>query len=402
MAFRFPKNGVTSYLGPYAFCGCNNLSEVYNFKQQPITRLENYTFWGCGSNKYGIGGSTDAGYNNCDFYIPDTVTSIGKYAFAKCPQLMCIANLSTCNITSIEEGAFEGCFQNATWKAAVGKAVTLFTVYTAASLACAIYGGLESILRPVWQYSYQLGKWITAYVLERSIEWGAVAVAGAAGTIGAGSGFAASDFKTWHERRTQTAEVCLPKVKSLGPNVFKDCTHLGSIILNKNLTGIPKQAFASCTRLHDVNFVEDSFNIKSTSQIGFVHPNITTIGEEAFLNCKNLTENCIEHLLFSIVTIKKNAFKGCEIGRSIVIPKTLNVLEEGALGFKGDCTCIFLSKTPPSSVSSNVFSGTGTKTIAVRQGCKSAYQAKFPKASIHELSDDNELFVEYQKYGYEL
>jgi hypothetical protein len=32
MTFRFPKKSITSYLGSYAFCGCNNLSEVYNFK----------------------------------------------------------------------------------------------------------------------------------------------------------------------------------------------------------------------------------------------------------------------------------------------------------------------------------------------------------------------------------
>jgi hypothetical protein len=31
-SFRFPKQGRVSYLGPYAFCNCKRLSEIFNFK----------------------------------------------------------------------------------------------------------------------------------------------------------------------------------------------------------------------------------------------------------------------------------------------------------------------------------------------------------------------------------
>jgi hypothetical protein len=76
---------MVNYLGKGAFYGCSRLSEIFNFRQQPITKILDYTFYNCGTNKYGLGASTDAGYSNLDFYIPDTTTEIGDYAFANCP-----------------------------------------------------------------------------------------------------------------------------------------------------------------------------------------------------------------------------------------------------------------------------------------------------------------------------
>ena len=104
-----------------------------------------------------------------------------------------------------------------------------------------------------------------------------------------------------------------------------------------------------------------------------VYPNITTIGEEAFYNC-SLTPLTVSTLLYNAVTVKKNAFKDCQPAAEgmVVIPKSVQTLEEGSLVFGGDCVYAFLSETPSANISSNAI-GKGSY-VHVKFGSKSAYQ----------------------------
>jgi hypothetical protein len=104
-----------------------------------------------------------------------------------------------------------------------------------------------------------------------------------------------------------------------------------------------------------------------------VYPNITTIGEEAFYNC-NLDSLAVSTLLYNAITVKKNAFKGCQAAAKglVIIPKSVQTLEEGSLAFGGDCMYAFLSEVPPANVSSNAISG--DSYIHVKFGSRSAYQ----------------------------
>ena len=61
------------------------------------------------------------------------------------------------------------------------------------------------------------------------------------------------------------------RVVSLSDEVFKDCTSLRNVNLNRSVTGIGKNAFAGCTNLEHIN-LED----------------VRTIGEEAFKDCASL------------------------------------------------------------------------------------------------------------------
>lgn len=106
---------------------------------------------------------------------------------------------------------------------------------------------------------------------------------------------------------------------------------------------------------------------------------MTSIGEEAFLNCKNLDSAELNILLRNVNTIKKNAFKGCVQTEEIILPASITTLEEGALGFDGRCIYAFESSTPPQNVSNKVFKNSTTKKcIYIKSGSKSAYMAKFP------------------------
>lgn len=320
--FKFPKNGTVTYLGPGAFQGCTRLSEVYNFKQQPITRIEEGTFYNCGDNKYGIGASTDAGYCNLDFYIPDTTTSIGDYAFAKCPQLMGIANLANCNITSIGEGAFQGCFQNTAWQAAENKRISLLV----AGIVMAAVGSIATLGTTALA--------LTGGTISLVIEWSASTagfVGGAMGTTLGGLVIADNDDAT----KPQGAELWLPKVTNIGKAAFKDCSYLTTVIVSDELTTIAADTFNSCSRLHNLQGVPSTYNFGDTEDV-YTSLQVTYIGERAFKGCKNLSMHTMAHLLRSIKVIGNDAFLEANLhegmlNRQIIIPNSIRILGDHSL-----------------------------------------------------------------------
>ena len=83
-------NSVTS-IGNYAFCGCSGLTSITI--PNSVTSIGNYAFWGCS----GLTSIT----------IPDSVTSIGSWAFENCTGLTSITIPNS--VTSIGNGAFAGC-----------------------------------------------------------------------------------------------------------------------------------------------------------------------------------------------------------------------------------------------------------------------------------------------------
>jgi hypothetical protein len=75
--------------------------------------------------------------------------------------------------------------------------------------------------------------------------------------------------------------------------------------------------------LNSILFSDGTFDAASEDAHVMRDPLITTIGEEAFLNCKNLSSTDINILLYNATTIKKNAFKGCSQTSKIIIPATV-------------------------------------------------------------------------------
>ena len=83
-------NSVTS-IGKYAFYGCSGLTSVTI--PNSVTSIGNYSFWGC----FGLTSVT----------IPNSVTSIGNYAFRYCSGLTSVTIPNS--VASIGNGAFSGC-----------------------------------------------------------------------------------------------------------------------------------------------------------------------------------------------------------------------------------------------------------------------------------------------------
>lgn len=102
----------------------------------------------------------------------------------------------------------------------------------------------------------------------------------------------------------------------IGENCFNGFKNLESITFPASLTKIDANAFSDCTNLKTITFAEGSkltslgngcFSGCAITDVAF--PNtITTIGNEAFRDCKALTN---VHFPASVTSVDPTAFKGC-------------------------------------------------------------------------------------------
>ena len=249
-------NSVTS-IGDYAFCGCTGLTSITI--PTSVTSIGDYAFCGC----TGLTSIT----------IPTSVTSIGDYAFSNCTGLTSIDIPNS--ITSIVNRMFYGC--------------TGLTSITIPNNITSIGGGA---------FSGCTG--LTSITIPNSVT-----------SIG-GSAFYGC---------TGLTSITLPDSigGAIGSQTFMNCTGLTSITLPKGVTSIGEWAFCGCSGL---TFVP-------------IPTGVTSIGNQAFAGCSGLTSVTIPT---SVTFIGVQAFAGCSALESVkclaTTPPTLRLM-----GFSGSETC---------------------------------------------------------------
>ena len=124
--------------------------------------------------------------------------------------------------------------------------------------------------------------------------------------------------------------VVIPEgVGIIGPDAFRECTRLTSVVFPSTLTSIGDSAFSRCTGLTSVTFPEG----------------LTHIRAAAFSYCRGLTS--VDLSATSLLSIRNHAFYQCYDLTSIIFPSTLT----------GIGSCAFLRCIKLTSV---VFSSTRT------------------------------------------
>ena len=116
-------------------------------------------------------------------------------------------------------------------------------------------------------------------------------------------------------------EISLPaSVKEIGESAFENCKALKSFIADKTaITEIKARTFA---------YYNDYFdNGYSVLKECLLPPSLTSIGKSAFENCKRLENIAI---LDKVVTIEKEAFKGCFSLKEMTLPASVKSIGESA------------------------------------------------------------------------
>ena len=215
--------------------------------------------------------------------IPDSIIEIGNYAFSCCGLLKYVT--LPYYILRIGDGAFEQC--KSLIDADMSSCFDLFSIGEAAFADC------SSLLRVTLPTELR--------------------------TIGA-SAFSSCD---------KIQDVYIPyDVERVGEYAFENCTSLRKVVLypNTTYTVIEESTFEGCINLREVYFLYNS--------------SIEEIGRRAFADCINLTCICVSgnydfeatvNLPTSLTTIGEQAFINCKGISAVVIPE--NVTEIGDKAF---------------------------------------------------------------------
>ena len=294
-------------IGEYAFANCKNLTTVTGMKN--VTKIGKYAFYNCSNLKeitipksltdcsYGIfsgcsnlktikfekgittipkhlfDGSSDYSYDSYDSWfdgleeidIPETVTTIGEYAFDNCKNLTTVTGMK--NVTKIGDGAFYNCSNL--------KEITIPD--TVESMGTSIFYGCSSLKKIVWSKSI---KEIEDNAFKGCSSLTEIIIPDGVTSIGNNA----------FQNCTSLASVRIPNsVTSLGTYIFDGCSSLTDVALGKGLTTIPSYMFSNCESLK---------NIK-------IPYNVATIGSYAFLNDTAFTEITIPR---KTTAINSNAF----------------------------------------------------------------------------------------------
>jgi hypothetical protein len=290
-----------------------------------VTSIGNYAFSSCGFTNITIPNSVtsigDYAFSKCDFTnvtIGNGVTSIGKYAFSNCWSLTNITLPDS--VTSIGDYVFSGCY-NLT-NVTIGNNVT--SIGYGAFSDTAYYKNAENWTNGMLYIGHHL-------IDAKGTLSGANAIAD--GTI------CIAD-RAFEYCRSLTSVTIPENVKSIGKCAFKECTSLSSVFFNAvNCTCIVDiyhydVVFSGCSALKTVTIGNGvtiipahAFSYCESLTSVTIPDSVTTIGAAAFYSCASLTSVTIPD---SVTSIGSSSFYSCESLTSVTIPDSVTDIGSSA------------------------------------------------------------------------
>ena len=187
----------------------------------------------------------------------------------------------------------------------------------------------------------------------------------------------------------------------LGKDVFKGCK-LQEVILPSSLTSIARSAFSYCLQLTNVTLPEGLLSIGESVFLECealstltIPSSVTTLGRYAFAYCNSLTSMTIPD---GITTLEDNLFYDCRGLSSVVIPASVTSLKDQVFELCSSLTGVTVYRSAPPSTGYQSFTTQANATLYVPKGCIDAYKAVEPWNEFKEIlpiEEDSESVLTY-------
>lgn len=300
-------NSVTS-IGDYAFRACSGLTSVTI--PNSVTSIGNCAFAAC----YGLtsitveeGNSIYDSRDNCNAVIeksknilifgcqntiiPNSVTSIGEWAFCDCSGLTSVTIPNS--VKSIGSYAFVGC--SGLTSITIPNSVTSIGEGSFSSCSGLTSITISNSVTSIRKWTFQSCLSLTSITIPNSVT-----------SIGE---------EAFYKCSALTSFTIPNSVTSIGNYAFEGCTGLTSLTIGNSVTSINIGIFAGCSGLTSITIGNSVKKIGGWAFSGcsgltsITIPNcVTSIGESAFSQCFGLTSITIGN---SVKTIGSCAFSGC-------------------------------------------------------------------------------------------
>ncbi len=320
-------DSVTS-IGDYAFSGCRGLECISVASGNNVYRSEQNCLIEKQSNTLIVGCINSV--------IPNGVTSIGEEAFKYCRKLLSITIPSS--VTSIGKSAFEDC--TGLESVTIGSGVT--SIGEGAFKNCI---GFTSIAIPDTVTS--IGRW----AFENCSGLTSITIPDSVTTIGVRAFLDCSGLES---------VTIGSSVTSIGEETFKNCIGLESVTIGSGVTSIGEGVFMYCSGLTSVTIPES----------------VTEIGDSAFSDCSELTSIAIPD---SVTSIGSRAFEGCD--KIIQQENGVNYVNQWAIGCDKSATEIVVRSGTKGIADSAFYGCSGLTDIAIPDSVTSIGSSAFNSCS---------------------
>lgn len=320
-SITFGKN--LSEIGPSAFFNCDDLNEIKLSDENDeyvyvdgclIRRSDNTLVLGLASavipeTVVSIGDYAFVYRKNLsEIAIPSSVTAIGSYAFANCENLKTIEVSQS--VKSIQSCVFKSCVSltKATWR-------TLVSVPDSAFEGCSALTDVKlSNVAKIGERAFSGCIGLKEIILPQSL----------------------TEIGEYAFNKTALASITLPQsIDKVGNGWFSGCKYLETVYFDGKIKEIGDSAFSSCISLKDieipssvVSIGNSAFNSCTSLKNIEIPSSVVSIGKFAFIGCSALSE-----VLFNegLKTIGESAFHSCKSLSSVQWPLSLE--EIGASAF---------------------------------------------------------------------